>query len=90
MKDFSGCIFISSDKAATNSLRFETTFEKELALYIIHGILHLNGYDDTTARKKRVMRSKENEILALLSKKPGVFGIVRRKKRSAKGRLQKR
>ncbi|MFH1995450.1 MAG: rRNA maturation RNase YbeY [Candidatus Omnitrophota bacterium] len=88
--DFSGCIFISSDKASTNSFRFETTFEKEIILYIIHGILHLNGYDDTTARKRRAMSSKENEILGLLCKKPSVTRILSRAKRAGRGRSRNR
>jgi len=35
----------------------------EVALYIIHGLLHLLGYDDLTAKCRKIMRSKEKELL---------------------------
>ncbi|MDD4956589.1 MAG: rRNA maturation RNase YbeY [Candidatus Omnitrophica bacterium] len=59
----SGDIAISTDKAALNAKVYDTGFVRESALYVIHGILHLAGYDDTTPAKKRVMKKKENEIL---------------------------
>jgi probable rRNA maturation factor len=37
---------------------------KELALYIIHGILHLMGYDDLEASKRRTMRKNEKKCMA--------------------------
>jgi probable rRNA maturation factor len=39
----------------------------ELLLYVIHGCLHLCGYDDTDAESEREMRSKEREYLAKLN-----------------------
>lgn len=38
----------------------------ELCLYVIHGCLHLCGYDDKTVRDRRKMREKEREYLAKL------------------------
>lgn len=40
--------------------------EAELALYVIHGILHLCGYDDKNPRAVRRMRARERHYLALL------------------------
>lgn len=40
--------------------------DRELILYVIHGCLHLCGYDDTTAKAERLMRAKEREYLAKL------------------------
>ena len=40
--------------------------DRELILYVIHGCLHLCGYDDTTAKAERQMRAKEREYLAKL------------------------
>ena len=37
--------------------------QTELALYVIHGLLHLCGYDDRTPREKRLMRRREAEAL---------------------------
>ena len=39
---------------------------EELLLYVIHGMLHLAGYDDATPAEKGVMRRREAEVLARL------------------------
>lgn len=44
------------------------TFSRELALYVIHGWLHLAGYDDLQPAKKRVMRRAEARALAVLER----------------------
>ena len=59
---FMGDIAISSDKAASNSVEYGTTFVEEVTLYVIHGLLHLAGYKDTDKRSRSIMRKKENEI----------------------------
>ncbi|HLW35538.1 MAG TPA: rRNA maturation RNase YbeY, partial [Chthoniobacterales bacterium] len=41
-----GEIFISADTAQANAKRFETSVRHELRLYIVHGLLHLHGFDD--------------------------------------------
>jgi probable rRNA maturation factor len=64
-----GEIFISTDMALKNSKAYGTTFENELALYIIHGILHLSGYEDYTAKDKLRMSKKQEIILERLCKK---------------------
>ena len=64
-----GQILISSDTALKNSRIFKTAFEEELVLYVIHGILHLSGYDDETAPEKKRMSQKENRILKNLCQK---------------------
>ncbi|MFH1395516.1 MAG: rRNA maturation RNase YbeY [Candidatus Omnitrophota bacterium] len=61
--NFLGDIIISSDKAFYNAKIFNTSFKEETALYVIHGLLHLLGYDDVSAVKKNVMKKKENEFL---------------------------
>ncbi|MFO7829863.1 MAG: rRNA maturation RNase YbeY [Bacteroidales bacterium] len=58
-----GDIFISIETVENNSIRFGVTFKKELFRVIIHGILHLIGYDDQADDDKVVMRKKENEYL---------------------------
>ena len=59
---FMGDIAISSDKAASVSAEYGTTFTEEVALYVIHGVLHLSGYKDTDKRSRSIMRKKEDEI----------------------------
>ena len=56
-------IIISADTAKRNAKIYNNTLEKELVLYIIHGILHLTGYDDTTKSKAKIMEQKQEEIL---------------------------
>ena len=61
----SGDLFISVDSVRENSIEFGTEFEEELRRVIVHGILHLIGYDDHTDEEIRTMRSKENYYLSL-------------------------
>ena len=61
----SGDLFISVDSVRENSIEYETEFEEELHRVIVHGVLHLIGYDDHTDEEIRTMRSKENYYLSL-------------------------
>lgn len=60
---------LSLDRIAENSLNFGHTFDSELLRVIIHGVLHLMGYDDHTDEDRKKMRSKEEECLELYFKK---------------------
>lgn len=61
-----GDIAISVDRAKRQAERFNSTFKKEVYLYIIHGILHLVGYSDKKPSSKERIRKKETQILNLL------------------------
>ena len=61
----SGDLFISIDSVRENAKTYGTEFEDELNRVIVHGVLHLIGYDDHTAREQKEMRSKENYYLSL-------------------------
>lgn len=61
----SGDLFISVDSVRENSVEFGTEFKDELNRVIIHGLLHLVGYDDHTEKEIKLMRSKENYYLSL-------------------------
>lgn len=54
---------ISLDRIAENCLNFGRSFESELLRVIIHGVLHLIGYDDHTDEERSRMREKEEECL---------------------------
>ena len=56
-------IIISTDTALRNAKAFRTDVSKEINLYLIHGILHLLGYDDLTPKDKKLMRDKEKEYV---------------------------
>jgi probable rRNA maturation factor len=61
-----GELVISTDHVIANARRFRTTPRRELALYVIHGILHLHGHDDQAAPQRRRMRVAERRLLARL------------------------
>lgn len=57
-----GDIVISLDAAKRQAKYFDSTKDKELKLYLIHGILHLLGYDDQTKRHIKKMKKREREL----------------------------
>ena len=59
----SGDLFISVDSVRENSIYYKTQFEEELNRVIVHGLLHLIGYDDHTPEEQTQMREKENYYL---------------------------
>ncbi len=59
-----GEIVVSLDTARREAGRFGWSVGDELLLYVIHGALHLLGYDDTTADAARQMREQERIMLA--------------------------
>ena len=61
----SGDLFISIDSVRENAREYGTEFKDELNRVIVHGLLHLIGYDDHTAEEKEVMRKKEDYYLSL-------------------------
>ena len=56
----SGDLFISIDSVRENALIYGAGFEDELDRVMVHGVLHLLGYDDHTPEEQAVMRAKEN------------------------------
>ena len=61
-----GDIYISISTVKNNSGHFNVTFIEELHRVMIHGILHLLGYEDKTDEEKEKMREKENQNLEKL------------------------
>ncbi len=61
----SGDIFISIPRVFDNALLFEATKDDELLRVMAHGVLHLIGYGDKTAKEGVVMRLKEDEMIKL-------------------------
>ena len=59
-----GEIFISAEMARRNARRFGTSLSDELRLYIVHGLLHLHGFDDRTPADARKMEIVQRKILA--------------------------
>jgi rRNA maturation RNase YbeY len=61
-----GEIFISVERVNENATINGVGFGIELARVLVHGVLHLVGYDDHTMEEKSLMRSKENYYINLL------------------------
>lgn len=59
---------LSLDRIAENAQTFGRSYESELHRVIIHGVLHLIGFDDLTDEDEKMMRMKEEESLSLLFK----------------------
>jgi probable rRNA maturation factor len=62
-----GEICVSADTANAYAGRHGRDFSAELTLYVIHGWLHLAGYDDLKPAKKRRMRAAEARAVRLLA-----------------------
>ena len=62
-------IYISISRVKENAKKLNYSFESELNRVMIHGILHLCGYNDKTKSEKEIMRKKEEEYLSRLFRK---------------------
>lgn len=61
-----GDIVVSLETVKRNSQRYEVPIRQELQRVVIHGVLHLLGFDHKTARQARLMRKVESEIIKKL------------------------
>ncbi|MBU1863629.1 MAG: rRNA maturation RNase YbeY [Candidatus Omnitrophica bacterium] len=64
-----GEVVISLDQAKVQAGRFHTTFRQEVILYVIHGILHILGYDDIKNKDRQRMEKKQHELLAAITRR---------------------
>jgi probable rRNA maturation factor len=58
-----GELYVSVDRAREMAEQRGVSVERELALYVVHGVLHLCGHDDVEAASRRQMREVERELL---------------------------
>jgi rRNA maturation RNase YbeY len=61
-----GEIIASAEMAVSMAADGKWSAEAELTLYIVHGLLHICGYDDLTPEEKCIMRARERAILSEL------------------------
>jgi probable rRNA maturation factor len=66
---FWGEIFICPEEALEYAKSYHQAVKTEITLYLVHGILHLLGYDDIQPKDRHKMRLKEQELLTFLKKK---------------------
>lgn len=65
-----GEIILSADTAVREATDYGWDTSSEMALYVVHGLLHLCGYDDLTDEEQAIMRGREREILSALGLSP--------------------
>jgi probable rRNA maturation factor len=58
-----GEVFISAETARRQAKQFRTTTLHEIRLYLVHGLLHLHGFDDTTPAAARRMARMQERII---------------------------
>jgi probable rRNA maturation factor len=58
-----GEILVSADTAVRQGAEHGQTFDQELALYLIHGLMHLGGWDDHEEAEAKEMAQKQERIL---------------------------
>ena len=58
-------LIICPDQAKINAKEYGIALKQEITRLVFHGLLHLTGYDDTDAVKRRKMKKREDEILSL-------------------------
>ena len=63
---------ISTDRIKENAETFGRSYESELHRVIIHGVLHLIGFDDHTEEDEKEMREKEEEALGMMFSKKNI------------------
>ncbi len=64
-----GEIFVCVDEAVLQARRFGTSWQSEVVRYIVHGILHLLGFDDSNTDVRRKMRREENRRLRAIARR---------------------
>jgi probable rRNA maturation factor len=64
-----GEVIICAQEARAQSARFRTTWQTELVRCLVHGVLHLLGYDDRRSAARRKMKLQENRLLTQLRRR---------------------
>lgn len=63
-----GEIVVCLDEAVCQAFRFHTTWQSELVRYVVHGVLHLIGYNDQDRRARRRMKAAEDALVGRLAR----------------------
>ncbi len=68
-KQLQGELFICVDDAIRQAKEFRTSWQAEVVRYVVHGVLHLLGYDDLKPALRREMKRAENRLVQRLAKR---------------------
>src|SRR5258707_8133742 len=63
-----GEILVCLDEAISQAREFETTWQAELVRYLVHGLLHLHGYEDHVVESRRKMKLEEDRVVEQLAR----------------------
>jgi rRNA maturation RNase YbeY len=72
-----GEIFVCLDEAVSQARQFHTTWQSESVRYVVHGVLHLLGYDDLDTRARRKMKKAEDALVGRLARQFDFRGLNR-------------
>lgn len=74
-----GDVFVCPEVAYEYSQAYLTSFDEEVSLYIVHGLLHLLGFDDIEEDDRDMMRKQEKECLDHLKERNLLLSVERPK-----------
>jgi probable rRNA maturation factor len=72
-----GEVFISVPDAVAQAREFKTTWQSELVRYVVHGLLHLRGFDDLDPTLRREMKREENRLVKIVEGKFALRELAR-------------
>ncbi len=78
-----GELFVCVDDAIAQAKEFKTDWQSEVVRYIVHGVLHLLGYDDLKPHLRREMKREENHLVRHLAKRFSLAQLSRTAKLKA-------
>lgn len=64
-----GEIFICVDDALAQARVFRTAWQSEMVRYLVHGVLHLQGFSDLKASQRRIMKREENRLVRKIERR---------------------
>jgi probable rRNA maturation factor len=71
-----GEVYVNIDRARVQASEYGVSRSNEVSRLVIHGVLHLVGFDDRTSRQRTAMRAREDAYLARLGRNRGSKGIA--------------
>jgi len=75
-------LIINPDAAAREGEKRGTGYSREMALYLVHGLLHAAGEDDLDPAARRRMRRREREVMGKLDREFDLFKVFPERRRS--------
>ncbi|MBW8864975.1 MAG: rRNA maturation RNase YbeY [Verrucomicrobia bacterium] len=76
-KELHGELFICIDDAIAQAKEFKTNWQSEIVRYVVHGVLHLLGYDDLKPQLRRQMKREENRLVRNLALRFSLAQVAR-------------